>query len=200
MFHLPHSTEINRALPKTILYEKFNLAGGKQRQFDADVSKMALVHRIDAETVPAVQRGKGVESIWVLAVTLKNRSYNPKNIEMLFKLIPQRMVLALLYGIETQLAMFEGMMVTAPWRTTEDIQLSLQGLDLDSVWNHLMAQVANVEVTEGKNVREQIEDAARHEALQKKIAALEDKARKETQPHRKMGLFEEIQKLKKALV
>ncbi len=55
-------------------------------------------------------------------------------------------------------------------------------------------------VAEGKDVCDQIEENARQEALQKKIAVLEAKARKEAQRHRKMVLFEEIQKLKKALV
>lgn len=200
MYNLPHTTAINQPLSKKALYEKFNLVGVKQRQFEADVSKMVLVHHINAETIPAIQSGKEVKSIWILAVLLKRQNYNPKNIEMLFKLIPQRMILALQFGEETQLAAFDGMMVTSSWEKTDEHQLVLKGIDLDGVWNNLVAQVANVHVSEGKNVREQIEENARQEALQKKIAALEAKARKEAQRHRKMELFEEIQKYKKGLI
>jgi hypothetical protein len=200
MFQLLPATELYRALPKTVLYEKFNLVGVKQRQFEADVSKMVLVHHINAETIPAVQSGKEVKSIWILAVLLKRQNYNPKNIEMLFKLIPQRMILALQFGDETQLAAFDGMMVTSSWEKTDEHQLVLKGIDLDGVWNNLVAQVANAHVSEGKNVREQIEENARQEALQKKIAALEAKARKEPQRHRKMELFEEIQNYKNSLI
>ena len=200
MYNLPHTTAINQPLTKKAVYEKFNLKTAERERFDADISRMVIIHRIDSETIPAVQSGKEVKCIWVLVVTLKRKSYNPKSIEMLFRLIPQRMVLALQYGDETQLAAFEGMMVTSSWQKTEEHQLALKGIDLDSVWNNLVAQVANVVVVEGKDVREQIEENVRHEALQKKIAALEAKARKEAQRHRKMVLFEEIQKLKKALV
>ncbi len=196
MYNLPLATAINQPLSKKALYEKFNLKASERERFDADISKMVLVHRIDAETIPAVQCGKEVESIWVLAVMLKKQNYNPKNIEMLFKLIPQRMILALQYGDETQLAAFDGIMVTSSWQETEEHQLALKGIDLDSVWNNLVAQVANVVVVEGKDVREQIEENARQEALQKKIAALEAKARKETQHHHKMDLYNEILKLK----
>lgn len=200
MYNLPHTTAINQPLTKKAVYEKFNLKTAERERFDADISRMVIIHRIDSETIPAVQSGKEVKCIWVLSVTLKRKSYNPKSIEMLFRLIPQRMVLALQYGDETQLATFEGMMVTSSWQKTEEHQLALKGIDLDSVWNNLVAQVANVVVVEGKDVRDQIEENARQEALQKKIAVLEAKARKEAQRHRKMVLFEEIQKLKKALV
>ena len=199
MYNLPHTTAINQPLTKKAVYEKFNLKTAERERFDADISRMVIIHRIDSETIPAVQSGKEVKCIWVLSVTLKRKSYNPKSIEMLFRLIPQRMVLALQYGDETQLATFEGMMVTSSWQKTEEHQLALKGIDLDSVWNNLVAQVANVVVVEGKDVREQIEENARQEALQKKIATLEAKARKEPQRHRKMELFEEIQKMKKVL-
>lgn len=200
MYNLPPSTVISQPLRKKAIFEKFNLKASERERFDADISRMIIVHRIDAETIPAVQSGMEVKCIWVLAVMLKNRNYNPKNIEMLFKLIPQRMILALQYGNETQLAAFDGMMVTSSWQKTEEYHLTLQGIDLDCVWNNLVAQVANVVVEEGRTVREQLEDNARHEALQKKIAALEAKARKEHQHHRKMELFEEIQKFKKSLI
>jgi len=200
MYQLPPNTIVNQPLTKKAVFEKFNLKASERERFDADVSRLVIVHRIDAETIPAVQSGMEVKCIWVLVVLLKHQNYNPKNIEMLFRLIPQRMILALQYGDETQLATFEGMMVTSSWQKTEEHQLALKGIDLDGVWNNLVAQVANVVVAEGKDVREQIEENARQEALQKKIAALEAKARKEPQRHRKMELFEEIQKYKKGLI
>lgn len=200
MYQLPPYTIVNQTLTKKAVYEKFNLKAPERERFDADISRLVIIHRIDAGTIPAVQSGKEVKSIWILAVLLKRQNYNPKNIEMLFKLIPQRMILALQYGDETQLAAFDGMMVTSSWQKTEEHQLALKGIDLDSVWNNLVAQVANVVVTDGENVRERIEENARQEALQKKIAALEAKARKEPQRHRKMELFEEIQKYKNGLI
>lgn len=200
MYNLPHTTAINQPLSKKAVYEKFNLKASERERFDADISRLVIIHRIDAGTIPAVQSGKEVKSIWILAVLLKRQNYNPKNIEMLFKLIPQRMILALQFGDETQLAAFDGMMVTSSWEKTDEHQLVLKGIDLDSVWNNLVAQVANVVVAEGKDVREQIEENARQEALQKKIEALEKKARAERQTYRKMEMFEEIQKLKKTLV
>lgn len=199
MFGLPVTTAINQPLSKKAVFEKFNLKAAERERFDADISRLTIIHRIDAETIPAVQSGKEVKSIWVLAVMLKHQNNNPKNIEMLFKLIPQRMILALQYGNETQLAAFDEIMVTSSWQKTEEHQLALKGIDLDSVWNNLVAQVANVVVAEGKDVREQIEENARQEALQKKIAALEAKARKEPQRHRKMVLFDEIIKMKELL-
>lgn len=199
MFGLPVTTAINQPLSKKAVFEKFNLKAAERERFDADISRLVIIHRIDAGTIPAVQSGKEVKSIWILAVLLKRQNYNPKNIEMLFKLIPQRMILALQYRNETQLAAFDGMMVTSSWQKTEEHQLKLKGIDLDSVWNNLVAQVANVVVEEGRTVREQLEDNARHDALQKKIETLEKKARAERQTHRKIEMFEEIQKLKKLI-
>lgn len=199
MYQLPPYTIVNQPLSKKAVFEKFNLKAAERERFDADISRLVIIHRIDVGTIPAVQSGKEVKSIWILAVLLKRQNYNPKNIEMLFKLIPQRMILALQYRNETQLAAFDGMMVTSSWQKTEEHQLKLKGIDLDSVWNNLVAQVANVVVEEGRTVREQLEDNARHDALQKKIETLEKKARAERQTHRKIEMFEEIQKLKKLI-
>ncbi|MCR5064499.1 MAG: DUF4391 domain-containing protein [Bacteroidales bacterium] len=199
MLHLPPSTEINRALPKTVLYKHFNLKGGQQEHFDSDVSRMVLVNCIDAETVPALREGQEVSSIYVLQVALKKRNYDAKNIVMLFRLIPQRMVLALLWGGEVRLATYEGQLVLSPWMKVEEAQLNLTGIDLDDVWAHLVMQIGNITITEGRELKEQIVEDARQEELRKKIEALEKRARAEKQPRRKMDLFEEIQKLRKTL-
>lgn len=196
MFQLSPATELYRALPKTALYEKFNLVGARQRQFEADVSKMILDHRIDAETIPAVQCGKEVESIWVLAVTLKHRNYNPKNIIMLQKMIPQNIVFALQYDGQTQLCIFHTRLQQSAWRPTEETIIPLQGLNIDDVWNNIVACIGDLDASSEETIEQQILNREQKEKLLRQIEVLENKCRLEKQTHKKYELHQEIVKLK----
>lgn len=105
MYNLPQSTEINKALPKTVLYEKFELKPSQQKAFDADVSRMVITNVLSSHTLPAVAEGQSVKTIYVVTVQLKRKQYvSGKSIELLSRLIPQKMVLVLEHDDKMQLA------------------------------------------------------------------------------------------------
>ena len=95
MYGLPPNTLINKPLYKKAVFEKFNLKAAERDRFDADISRMALVARVSTATVPALKEGKDIEGFYVLQVVLKRKEYDPKNILLLNKLIPQHIVFAL---------------------------------------------------------------------------------------------------------
>ena len=72
--------------------------------------------------------------------------------------------------------------------------MHLEGLTLDAVYENFVRQIAgNVLVEEnGTTLKESIEQQKQREQLEKQIAALEAKIRKEKQPRKK---FEMVQKL-----
>ena len=195
MLGLPKSTELSQALPKTRLFAKFDLRASQKEHFDEDVSRMAIVNVISQRTIPALLPGKKIESIYVLEVILKRQDYDPKNILLLSKLIPQNIVFLLRFEDKTQMAIFHTKLLTGDW--VKEPEITLSGVDLDAVWEDIVKMVGTIEIEEGNTLEEQIHyDEARAKLL-KRIEVLEAKSRNEKQTRRRLELFEELQKLRR---
>lgn len=195
MLGLPKSTELSQALPKARIFAKFDLRSSQKDRFDEDISRMAIVNVISQRTIPALPPGEKVESIYVLEVLMKKQNYDPRNIQLLSKLIPQNILFLLRYENKVQLAIFHTKLMTSPWGLEPEVVLS--GLDIDAVWENLVKMVGDVEVEEGNTLEEQIHyDEARAKLL-KRIEELEAKSRAEKQTRRRLEMFEELQELKR---
>lgn len=196
MYGLPHTTEIRKQLPKKAIYAKFELKPAQRDGFDADVSRIDIVAVVSPTTVPAVAAGEDIKEFYVLAVQLKRKDYDEKNIAMLSKLIPQNILFALQYEDETQLAVYHTKLIKSDWKPTYETSISLTGLNLDTVWENIIKAIGEIQVKEGKTLTEQIQDDEQRAKTLKLIADLEKKMAKETQPRKKRELFEQIKHLK----
>jgi len=196
MLGLPPSTEISKQLPKKAIYAKFDLKPEQRERFDADVNKMTIINAISTTTIPALQKGETVECIYVVEVILKRPSYDPKNILLLSKLIPQNIIFAMKFDDKMQLAIYHGKLITGVWAGADDYKIELKGLNLDKIWESLIKDIGNITIEEGNTLEEQIaenEDKAKFAA---DIEHLERKARAEKQPRKRLELFEQLKRLK----
>ena len=196
MLGLPKSTEIAKQLPKKAIFQKFEWKPAQRDRFDADISKMVIVNAISQNTLPALQKGESVETIYVIDVALKKPDYDEKNIQMLSKLIPQKMLFALHYKDEIQLAIYHTKLICGSWNPEDTIALQLIGTTTDTVWDNLVKTIGGIKVAEGNTLAEQIAIDDEREKLRKQILALEVKARQEKQPRRKLEMFEKLKQLK----
>jgi len=199
MFDLPHNTEINKPLPKKAVFEKFELKASQQKAFDADVSRMVISNALSPHTLPSIAEGQEVKTIYVVSVQLKRKQYAAKNVELLSRLIPQKLLFALQYGDEVQLAIHHTRLLAAEWTKTSDTHLYLTGFDFDMVWENLVATIGNIIRDESCDLDEQIAADWRRQQTEQKIAQLEKRARTEKQPRKKWDLVEEIRRLKMKL-
>ena len=199
MFGFPSSTEIKKQLPKRAIYAKFDMSASQRECFDADISRIDISEMVSSKTVPALSEGKEVKEIYLLNIQLKRKEYDAKNIAMLSKLIPQKMVFALEYEEEVQFAIYHTKLITAAWIPVEEAKLSLSGLNLDSVWDNIVKQIGHIEVQEGNTLTEQIKANEEQTKLLAQIKMLERKMANEKQPRRKREYFEQIKKLKNLL-
>ena len=196
MYGLPHTTEIRKQLPKKAIYAKFELKPAQRDGFDADVSRIDIVAVVSPTTVPAVAAGESIKEFYVLAVQLKRKEYEEKNIAMLSKLIPQNILSALQYEEQTQLAIYHTKLIRLDWKPTDETTIGIIGLNLDTVWENIIKAIGEIQVQEGKTLMEQIQDDEQRTKTLKLIADLEKKMAKETQPRKKRELFEQIKRLK----
>ena len=196
MLGLPVSTEINKQLPKKVIYAKFDLKPAQRDHFNEDVAKLAIVNIISPTTIPALPKGEQIECIYIIDVLLKKQDYDPKNIQLLSKLIPQKMVFALHYEDNIGLAISHTKLICSDWMDASDATLTLQGLNLDRVLENIVISIGSIEVKEGNTLDEQIAADDAKAKLEKQIEGLEKKARTEKQPRKRLELFEQLKKLK----
>ena len=197
MFGLPQTTEIRKQLPKKAIYQKFDLKPSQRESFDADISRLDIVAVVSQKTVPALSEGNDVREIYVIALQLKRKEYDTKNITLLTKLIPQRMVFALQFEEQTQFAIYHTKLISSVWKATKEATLPLSGLNLDTVWENMVKIIGQIDVQEGNTLAEQIAEDDAHAKLMKQIEQLEKNTRAEKQPRKKLELFEKLKKLKK---
>jgi len=196
MLGLPKSTEINQQLPKKAIFQKFELKPVQRDHFDADISRLTLVNAISQNKLPALQKGETIETIYVVDVALKRPNYDPKNIQLLSKLIPQKMLFALHYKDEIQLAIYHTKLICGSWVPADAYELELVGTTTDLVWENLVKTIGGIEVADGNTLAEQIAINDAREKLRLQILSLEVKARQEKQPRKKLEMFNELQILK----
>ena len=199
MYGLPQSTIVKkRQLPKSKVFEKFDLKPSQRESFDADISRIDVVAVVSPATIPAIAKSENILGIYVLAVQLKRKEYDAKNITLLSRFIPNKVVFALHFEEQVQFAINHTKLITSDWKsdTTDLSFLTLNGLNLDTVWDNIVISIGDIQVEDGKTVAEQITADDQKAKLLAQIANLECKMAIEKQPRRKREYFEQIKKLK----
>lgn len=199
MFGLPVSTECKKQLPKKAIYAKFDLKASQRDAFDGDVARIDVVAVVSAVTVPALGAGRQMREFYVLAVQMKRRDYDAKNVILLTKLIHQKMVLALQYDGQTQFAIYHTKLIKSEWMSTEEAVIPLSGLNIDVAWENIVKSIGQIDVEEGNTLVGQIAVNDRKAKILAQIETLERKMANEKQPRRKREYFEQIRNLKKII-
>lgn len=199
MLGLPQSTEVNRPMPKAQLYKKFELKQAQRDAFDADIARMEIVNFIAPQSLPGISEGTEVKAVFVVDVELKRSDYDTKNILLISKLIPHRIIFALRHEDKVQLAVYYTKLFTAQWQSLDSASVNLSGLNLDAVWQNIVAFIGELEVAEGNSLSEQIRVDEERTKLMRQIESLERQMRSTAQPRRQRELYAEIKKLKSNL-
>ena len=201
MYGLPQRTEINKPLHKTKVFEKFDLTASQRDSFDADISRMFITHVVAESTIPTIKTGNEIADFYIIEVSLKRREYAPKNIELLAKFIPRKILFVLHFEEQAQLAIYHTKLITSEWQliTHNSSLITLQGLNLDAMWDNIVKDIGGIEVSEGNTLSEQIKANEEQAKLLAQIKTLERKMANEKQPRRKREYFEQIKKLKNLL-
>lgn len=199
MLGLPQSTEVKRPLHKAQLYKRFDWKPSQHESFDGDVSRLDFVNWIAPRTLPAIAEGTEVKEIFVIEVSLKNRDYDPKNIVLLAKSIPQRVIYLLRFEDKAMLAVYHTKLFTSSWQPLDNVNVPLEGLNLDTIWQNIVTFVGKLELVDGNSLTEQIRVDEERARLVRQIESLERLMRSTSQPRRQRELYSEIKKLKSML-
>lgn len=195
MLGFPQKTEIRKPLHKKVIFDRLKLNRAQQERVDADISRLWFVNEISPYSV-GIAAGEEVKAFYVIEASLKRRNYDEKTIAMLFRLIENKMILVLSFEAESRVAVYRGRLLETAWMPTGSFSYTLQGLNLDAVWDNLVIQIGNIHPEPGRTIEEQIAADEQRAKIQREIERLEKLARAEMQPKKKFELVQQIQKLK----
>ena len=198
MFGFPADSEFKKIVPKEKLFGRVGLlkpaTATQKAMFNADVSQVILTNAISPK-VMNVGVGQHVQGFFVAKAVLKTKSFNEKSVEMLLHRIGQKYILlALCYGETCRIALKHGdyLIYGKDFVSLDTFSFTLQGIDLDDVWNGIVKQVAGEPWNDSLSVAENLDIHEHIKKLQKEIASLEKKARAENQPARKFEFFNQM--------
>lgn len=213
MFTLPKSTEFNKRIPKQKFYNHLTLSPTLKKVFTEQIDTIIWKNKIAPSTL-SLAAGKKVTEIEVFEVNLRSELKDDSVLRQIDKEIPYHILFILKYldksqawiGYKEESSGNTAFKVSAyyhtDWETDEDLTLSVDGLDMDSVYENFVRQISSgrldkVETTE--SLKSSVERDAARRKLQKQIDALEKKSRAEKQWNLQMEIDDEIRKLKKEM-
>lgn len=199
MLGLPQTTEVRKALPKAGICKQFGWNSSQRECFDADVSRLDFVNWISPRTLPAIAEGKEVKEIFVVEVTLKRRDIDIKNIELLGKCIPQKIVYLMRFEDETMLGVYHSKLFLTSWQRTEGTSLRIDGLDFDRVFLNFMSQISGYRIETPDSIPEIIELENQIAKIRREAEALQKKVRNEKQFNRQIELNSKARSLKRSI-
>ena len=205
MLGLPKSTEFNKRIPKQKFYENIAVTPAMKKAFVEQIKIIYWRNKIAATTLN-LAAGEQVTEIEVFEVRLSAPKLDESVLRQIDREIPYHTLFLLEYEGRYQAvigykeaavgktAFKVDRYYSTDWLDEDDLPVHLEGLTLDGVYENFVRQIAgNVLVEEnGTTLKESIEQQKQREQLEKQIAALEAKIRKEKQPRKK---FEMVQKL-----
>lgn len=205
MLNLPNSTEFNKRIPKQKFYDNLSVTPALKKAFTDQIKVIYWRNKI-APTTVNLAASDSVTEIEVFEIRLNTPDLDESVLRQIDREIPYHILFLLEYegkyraviGYKEAAAGKTAFKVdryySTDWLDEDDLPVHLDGLSLDAVYENFVRQIAGGALTDenGTTLKESIEQQKQREQLEKQIAVLEAKIRKEKQPRKK---FEMVQKL-----
>ena len=214
MIGLPKTTEFNKRIPKQKFYENMDISPALKKVFVEQVKIIYWRNKIAASTTN-LAAGTDVTELEVFEVRLNSQVLDDSLLRQIDKEIPYHILFLLEYQGKYQA--WIGYKETAAsgnkafkvngyyhteWLAEDELPLKLEGLNVDAVYENFVRQIAGEKLkteTAGESLKETVARDEQKQALQKQIATLQAKIRKEKQLNKQMQMNNELKKLKKEL-
>lgn len=200
MIGLASSTKIRKIIPKKKIYEKFDKEINKNRKesFNKEISRITITNEISPYSLN-IEEGKEVKSIFVIKIDLGDKVITDANISMLSRYFGQNILFLLVYEDEAKLAIYQKRLLQTEYKKFEEIEIKLEGLNLDTIWDNLILSIPGYKLEKGNTLDEQIRIEEEKNKLIKQIEKLDKQARSESQPKKSFEFYQQMVKIKKRL-
>lgn len=199
MYGLPDACTVHAPLAKAEVWKALDLSKEKRTLLDNEIKRFCLIAEISPASVH-INAGREKQNIFLVQADIKNPDLSPKLLELIAKGMKQPFVYLLINPQgKAKTAIYEQKLFHANWQNKEDIHLTLQGIDLDQIWQNLVLQIGAFALQNENCLAEQISQDSKKESLLRQISLLEKKRNRESQPRKKLDLHKKIQELQAEL-
>lgn len=213
MIDLPRSTIFNRRIPKQKFYENLSVTAELKRVFVEQINVIYWRNKIAPSTVN-IAAGETVAEIEVIEIRLNQPSLDKRVLQLIDREIPYHILFLLVFEEQVQAwigykeqsqggtaAFKQGTYYNTEWQPVNEISLRIDGLSMDAVYEGFIRQIAGkrLEDKSGGGLKNAVARDERRQKLQKEIAALENKVRREKQFNIQVALNGELKRLRKEL-
>ena len=211
MLGLPRTTEYGKRIPKKKFYDNLSISPELKRVFAEQIAAIFWSNKISPDTLN-VAAGDTVDEIEVFTIRLNQPSLDTRVLQQIDKQIPYHIIFVLKYKDRLQAwidykeaaasgsnAFKVGRYYHTDWMQEDALHLSIDGLNMDAVYESLVRQIAGdkLQTDSGESLKESVERDEKKKQLEKQIAALENKMKKEKQLNRQMEMNAELKRLRK---
>lgn len=213
MRNLPESTQFNRRIPKQKFYDNLSVTPALKRAFVEQIKIIYWKNKIAASTLN-LAAGETVTEIEIFEIRLNTPNLDEAVLRLIDKEIPYYIIYLLEHDGKYQAwtaykeeaasgssAFKVGAYYHTDWLTEPELPLKIEGLSLDAVYENFVRQIAGdvLHGESGESLKESVERENKRQKLQKQIAVLQTKVRKEKQLNKQVQLNTELKRLKKEL-
>ena len=212
MLGLPKTTDFNKRIPKEKFYENLNVTPMVKKCFVDQIKVIYWRNKI-AATTTNLAAGTTVNEIEVFEIKLKGSLLDEGVLRQIDKEIPYHILFLLEYDGKYQAwtaykeasagntAFKVNQYYHTDWMAEDELPLKLEGLNVDTVYENFVYQIAGgtLQANENESLQDVVERNEKIKALKKQIEVLQSKIRKEKQLNVQMKLNSELKNLKKEL-
>ena len=213
MFGFPGSTEFNKRIPKQKFYENIEVSSSLRRVFVEQIKIVYWRNKLAVSTLN-IASGESVTEIEVFEVRLTEPILEETVLRQIDKEIPYHILFILTCDGKAQAwigykeaaasgnnAFKINRYYHTEWIPENELLFSIDGLNMDAVYENLVRQIAGeiLQTNSNESLKDSVERDEERRRLEKQIAALEGKIRKEKQLNRRMEMNAELKRLKRGL-
>lgn len=213
MLGFPVSTEFNKRIPKQKFYENLDISPTLRRVFVDQIRLVYWRNKLAASTLN-IAAGEVVSEVEVFEVRLNEPKLDEAVLKQIDKEIPYHILFILSCDGKAQAwigykeaaasgsnAFKVNRYYHTDWMPEDELQLRIDGLNMDTVYESLVRQIAGDKLLSetGESLKESVERDEKKKQLEKQIAALEGKMRSEKQLNRQMEINAELKRIKSIL-
>lgn len=212
MLTFPKGTEFGRRLPKQKFYEHLDVSPEVKRLFVEQVRLITWANKLSPQTMN-LAAGQQVTEIEVFRLALTGQELDPRVPELMDKQIPYH-ILFLLERPDGQMQLTIAFKETTQtgdnafrlrqryatgWLAPEELSLEWAALDMDGLYESIVRQIAGdaIAAPQAESLKEAVEQTQEREKLEKQIAALNARMKKEKRLNKQMELRREVMELEK---
>lgn len=212
MLGLPKTTDFNKRIPKEKFYENLNVTPTVKKCFVEQIKVIYWRNKI-AATTTNLAAGTTVSEIEVFEIKLKGSLLDESVLRQIDKEIPYHILFILEYEGKYQAwtaykeasagntAFKVNQYYHTDWMTEDELPLKLDGLNVDTVYENFVYQIAGdtLQASGSESLQDAVERDEKIQSLKKQIEVLQAKIRKEKQLNVQMKLNGELKKVRKEL-